>query len=101
MITRLLVGIARSFFLVACVFLAIAGMAVYAAVRLLRVAFKREAPMPVRDATFGVLLALVALARAFQAMQPKTPPPAAPGPDEAIDFGPLGPPPSTQTEVSP
>lgn len=73
MITRLLVGVARSLFIVAVCFLAIAVLALYGAYRVLRSAFARSPSMPLRDATFNLLATAIVLARTVQAMKPPAP----------------------------
>lgn len=67
MISRLFVGLARCLFLAAVACAALAGLFAYCAWRLLRAAFARTSPMPVRESGFALLMAAAVFAKALQA----------------------------------
>lgn len=57
---------ARSLFLLGCAFAGIAALALYGSYRCLRGALRSKNTMPVRDATFAAMAALVVLANALR-----------------------------------
>lgn len=70
MIARALTGMARALFLTAVALFALGGLFLYGAWRLLRSATVGAKPMPVREASFALLLCAATLARAIQAQAP-------------------------------
>lgn len=67
MIRTLLVGVARSLFLVAMLAGLVAALSLYGAFRVLKSALGRQGgPPEVRDAGFAALMSLVTLARAIR-----------------------------------
>lgn len=69
MIRLLIVGAARAIFNLACLALLLALLLMYAAYRLLRSSVAKGRGQPVREAGFGVLVAVVVLARALAETQ--------------------------------
>lgn len=75
MIRALLVGMARSLFLLAAALAALSLLAGYCSFRLLRAAFAKGPGMPVRDAGFGLMLAAGALVKALEQRNRQRPAP--------------------------
>lgn len=66
MITRLFQGMAKSLFLLASALAGLALLAGYCSYRLLRAAFAKQHGMPIRDAAFMAMSALLVLANAIR-----------------------------------
>lgn len=75
MIAKLLVGMARSLFLLGCGLVALGGVFFYLSYRCIRAVTIGAKPMPVRDASFAVLVSLAGLGRAIQQAAPPSPEP--------------------------
>ena len=71
MIRAAFLGASRLLFIAAITIIAVAFGLAYLAIRLAKAAYKGRAPMPVRDASFQALLALVAVAQALKAQAEK------------------------------